>query len=45
MIVKSTLNEILGEKANFATSFIESDGSFITKPTNNYFNDFFHWED
>ena len=34
---------ILGKKANSAPSFIESDGSFITKPTDiaNYFNDFF----
>jgi hypothetical protein len=35
MMVKklwSTLNEILGKKANSAPSFIESDGSFITKP-------------
>ena len=33
----------MGEKANSAPSFIESDGSFITKPTDtaNYFNDFF----
>ena len=39
----STLNEILGKKANSAPSFIESDGSFITKPADiaNYFNDFF----
>ena len=38
----STLNEILGKKANSAPSFIESGGSFITKPTDiaNYFNDF-----
>ena len=42
MIVKS-LNKILGKKANSAPSFIESDGSFITKPTDiaNYLNDFF----
>ena len=33
MIVKSTVNEMLGKKANSAPSFIESDGSFITKPT------------
>jgi hypothetical protein len=34
----------LGKKANSAPSFIESDGSFITKPNDiaNYFNDFFH---
>ena len=37
----STLNEIWGKKANSAPSFIESDGSFITKPTDiaNYFKD------
>ena len=31
------------KKANSAPSFIESDGSFITKPTDiaNYFNEFF----
>ena len=36
----STLNEILGKKSNSAPSFIESGGSFITKPTYiaNYFN-------
>jgi hypothetical protein len=28
----STLNEIPGTKANSAPSFIEADGSFITKP-------------
>ena len=28
-----TFNDILGIKANSAPSFIESDGSFITKPT------------
>ena len=35
--------EILGKKANSALSFIESDGSFIIKPTDiaNYFIDFF----
>ena len=34
-----TLNDIFGGKANSAPSFIESDGSFITKPTDiaNYF--------
>ena len=39
----STLNEILGKKANSAPSFIESDGSFIENPTDiaNYFNYFF----
>ena len=39
----STLNEMFGKKANSAPSFLESDGSFITKPTDivNYFNDFF----
>ena len=39
----STLNDILGKKTNSDPSFIESDGSFITKPTDvsNYFNDFF----
>ena len=33
----------MGKKANSALSLIESDGSFITKPTDiaNYFNDFF----
>ena len=33
----------LGKKANSAPSFIESDGSFVTKPTDiaNYFNYFF----
>jgi hypothetical protein len=43
----STLNEILGKRANSAPSFIESDDSFITKPTDvaNYFNDFFHLQD
>jgi hypothetical protein len=46
MIVKKlwgTLNYILGKKANLAPSFIELDGSFITKPTDiaHYFNDFF----
>ena len=32
----------MGKKANSAPSFIESDGSFITKPTDiaNYFNDY-----
>ena len=32
-----------GKKANSAPSFIESDGSFIPKPTDiaNYFNNFF----
>ena len=36
-----TENEILGKKENSAPPFIESDGSFITKPTDigNYFND------
>ena len=36
------LNDIFGKKANSAPSFIESDGSFITKPTDiaNYFNYF-----
>ena len=39
----STLNYILGKKANSDPSFIESDGFFITKPNDiaNYFNDFF----
>jgi hypothetical protein len=39
----STLNDILGKKTNSAPAFIESDGSFIPKPTDitNYFNDFF----
>ena len=34
-----SLNDILGKKANSALSFIQSDGSFITKPTDivNYF--------
>jgi hypothetical protein len=43
----STLSDILGKKANSAPSFIESDGSFNTKPTDiaNNFNDFFHWQD
>ena len=38
----STFNESLGKKENSALSFIESDGSFITKLTDiaNYFNDF-----
>jgi hypothetical protein len=38
----STLNDIWGKKANSAQSFIESDGSFIRKPTDIaiYFNDF-----
>ena len=42
MIVKMA-TYIFGKKANSAPSFIESDGSFITKPTDiaNYFNDFF----
>ena len=33
----------MGKKANSTPSFIESDGSFITKPTDiaNYFNNFF----
>ena len=37
------MGHILGKKANLPPSFIESDGSFITKPTDiaNYFNDFF----
>jgi hypothetical protein len=37
-----TINEILDKKANSAPSFIESDRSFITTPTDivNYFNDF-----
>ena len=32
-----------GKKGKLSSSFIESDGSFITKPTDiaNYFNDFF----
>jgi hypothetical protein len=38
----STLNEMLGKKANSAPSFIESDGSFITKPTDIGIN-FFEW--
>ena len=35
-----TINYILWKKDNSAPSFIESDGSFITKPTDiaNYFN-------
>jgi hypothetical protein len=35
----STLNEILDERANSASSFIETDCSFITKTTDfaNYF--------
>ena len=39
----STLNDILREIANLAPSGIQSDGSFITKPTDvaNYFNYFF----
>jgi hypothetical protein len=43
----SNLNEVLGKKANSAPSLIESDGLFITTPTDtaNYFNDFFHWQD
>ena len=38
-----TLNYILRKKANSASSFTESDGSFITKPTDiaNDFNGFF----
>ena len=38
----STLNLILGRNTNLAP-FIESDGSFITKPTDiaNYFNEYF----
>ena len=40
---RSTLNYIFGKKDNSAPSFIESDGSFITKPTDiaNYLNYFF----
>ena len=36
------LNDILCKTANSAPSFIESDGSFITKPTDidNKYNDF-----
>ena len=32
---------MLGKKANSVPSFNESDDSFITKPTANYFNDYF----
>jgi hypothetical protein len=41
-VLLSTLNYILGKKANSSPSVIESDVSFITKPTDiaNYFNDF-----
>jgi hypothetical protein len=41
--LSSTFNEILRKKANSAPSFIESDGSFVTKLTDiaNYFNYFF----
>lgn len=38
-----TLNNIMGRKSNSTTSFIESEGAFITKPLDiaNYFNDYF----
>lgn len=39
----STLNEIMGRKSSATPSFIEVEGSFITKPVDvaNYFNDYF----
>ena len=38
-----TLNELMGRSGDHTPSFIEADGSFITKPLHiaNYFNDFF----